>query len=171
MTIFSPLTTSGAIDSIGGHLDRRHQPFTHPMENAMSPDQFDQLKRYLEQMAEGFATKAEYDVVVAELNQQVVELQKDKDAAHVAIGNWSTQAETARAELAEAQGKLIDAEKVFEDMKGQIDKKDDQITDLEAQLKEAQAQAAEAQKALEDEKASHHKADTAKKKDKGGAAH
>jgi small-conductance mechanosensitive channel len=127
MTVYTPLV-SGIRglrdDNPAGHLERRHQPFTHPMENAMSPSQFDQLKQYLEQMAAGFATKEEYDTVVADLTQQLSELQKDnaalKDSLAAAnsevdekanvIADLMKQAEAAEARAVEAEAKSAEAE-------------------------------------------------------------
>lgn len=84
MTIFRPLM-SGVRglrdDNPAGHLERRHQPFQYPQENAMSPDQFEQLKKYLEDMAASLATKEEYDAIVSDLKDQIATLERELEVA------------------------------------------------------------------------------------------
>ncbi len=117
MTIYAPLVSGvrgTRDDSPAGHLERRHAPFTHPMENAMSPDQFEQLKTYLGQMAAGFATKAEYEPVVQELNEHA-------EAASKRIIALEEQLKEAQARATEAE-KALAVEKAEQEAKAESEK-------------------------------------------------
>lgn len=101
MTLYSPLVSGirGGVhdDNSLGHIERRQTPFTHPMEDAMSPEQFDRLKALLEDIAASLPTEAK----VADLEAELAYTQK-------ALSDAQAQATEAEATVTKL---LADAEK------------------------------------------------------------
>ncbi len=157
MTIFRPRITpntgtskGGVLDAEGGgHIGDRHAPFQHPQENAMSPDQFERLKDYLDKAGAGLDAAAKAEETIKARNEEIGRMQKDIDRLRLDM----TVAAEAAGGLKEAVDEMS---KTVEGLEAAGADKDERIAKLEAEL--------------EAEKAEHRSTKSTKKKDKGGAA-
>lgn len=106
-----------------GHLDQRHEPFTHPMENAMSPEQFERLTEYLDKAGEGLQAAADAKTEIDRLNALVQQTVADKDRMEAELKAKAAALDAAQADAISKGAALESVESALNEAKAALDEK------------------------------------------------